>query len=494
VKVNIVVDNRIRMPLDQLTADARAAIQAKFTHDNPKRAALIAMELPHWSEPAEIATWRVEGGHLTVPRGGMRLVRALLAERGVAWSAEDRRIAGVQADLGLTHSRELRPYQVRLRDAALAAENCILRAPTGSGKTSVGMALSAEFSRRGIRTLVVVSSGALHEQWIARARDELGVAKGDLGVIGAGKYRLATLTVAMQQTLAKRTDDPELLAHFGAVICDEVQLFAAPTFFAAVDPFPARYRIGISADHRRKDGKEFLIHDVFGAVAEEVSQDALIEQGHVLDVEVRVVPTAFSADWYGMPKDFHTGEPTGKVLDIDRLYNEMRADGAREALVMAAVVDEARAGNQVLAMSHRVEHCRQIDRACAAADVRTGLMLGGEENRLEFAATREGLEAGRVRAAAGTYQAIGYGIDLPSAGIVVCATPLASNRQNFGQARGRACRPSPGKEARLYYLWDREVFGLKHLQNLVAWNNLVRVWEGGKWVDGRAYLRAERAA
>ncbi len=74
------------------------------------------------------------------------------------------------------------------------------------------------------------------------------------------------ITIAIQKTLAAHGVDDELRSFFGAVICDEVQLFGAKTFYEVIDPWPAKYRIGVSADERRKDRKEFLIHHQFGEV------------------------------------------------------------------------------------------------------------------------------------------------------------------------------------------------------------------------------------
>ena len=127
--------------------------------------------------------------------------------------------------------------------------------------------------------------------------------KSSIGIIQGKRRSMKPLTIAMQKTLAQNPLTAEEMNYFGVVICDEVQLFAAKTFIKAVDPFPAKYRVGISADHRRKDKKEFLIHDLFGGVAAEISRNELISLGVIVDTEIRVVPTDFQAPWYGRPDD-----------------------------------------------------------------------------------------------------------------------------------------------------------------------------------------------
>jgi len=252
---------------------------------------------------------------------------------------------------------------------------------------------------------------------------------------------------------------------------------------AAIDPFPAKYRIGISADERRRDKKEFVIHDLFGDVAVDIKREDLIESKHVLDVEVRVVPTEFDAPWFGFDK---SGDARTD-LDFDRLLGEMTSDDGRNALAIKCVLDEVTAGEQVLLMSHRREHCQRLAEKVAAAGVRVGLLIGGADYAKEFMRAREGVLSGALRVGVGTYQAIGTGVDLPRVGVAVCATPIAGNRQFFGQVRGRVCRVAEGKsDARLWYLWDRGVY-ITHLRNLSAWNERVLVLDGGKWHDARSW-------
>ncbi len=488
MKVQVAVDNRIRVDLREWRDDPGMSgvlelLKQDFTHVNPQREMLRRIGKPHWGEPKTIETWHQDDEQLSLPRGGMDRVRRRLEEAGLARRVVDDRERGDPAGEDLPdHRLQLYPYQEKAVQAALRQECGIIRAPTGSGKTCVGFAL---VGRIKVATLIIVYNTGLFDQWVKRAQKELGMRAEDIGCIRGSKFKLRPLTIAMQQSINARGVDEKLASYFGMVIVDEVQRAAARTMFDAVDPFAARYRFGISADQRRKDKKEFLTQDLFGGVIEDIKRSDLIKSGHVLDVQVRVVPTDFSAPWYGMASE---DEPDLE-LDTVRLTAEIADDVGRNELVLAAVMNEVE-DEQVLVFSHRREHCLVIDRRLVMMGVRTGFLIGGEDYRQEFVKSVAGVEQGSIRVGVGTYQAVGQAIDLPGVSVGVAATPIAANRQVFNQVRGRLCRVAAGKKsARLYYLYDRHVFGRKHLENLVQWNADVVVQEGGVWVPAREYLK-----
>jgi superfamily II DNA or RNA helicase len=261
-------------------------------------------------------------------------------------------------------------------------------------------------------------------------------------------------------------------------VVDEVHGAAAARAHEAVDVFPARYRVGISADIARKDGKEFLIHDSFGAIEYEIDREELVRQGIILDVEVRVVETSFEAPWYG-----GDGGPSAEY-DFNRLLDEMQQDDGRNALIAELIAREVAAGEQVVALAHRRDHCRIIDAALAARGVKSGFLIGGDDYAAQYDRTKAGLRSGEVRVGIGTMKAIGQGIDMPSVGVGVLSTPVAANRLRFNQARGRFCRKPEGKtRAVLYYLLDTNVGGYAgHMRNLVAWNPTVTIEQDGSWI------------
>lgn len=484
MELRLRIDSRARLEggakLDRPTL---SALKREFEHDNPEHGKKKRLGLPTWNEPKVLKTWREEGNDLTFPRGGTSRVLGILRDLGIDVEVKDGRQYGIEVDLP-SHKRALYPFQEDIVAKAIEREQCIVRAPTGSGKTTALIAIAAAVR---VPTLVVVHSAALLEQWRERAISELGLRPKQVGIVQGRKFDLRPLTLTIQKTMAGvAAGSKEVRDYFGCVIADEVHLFAASTFFACVDPFPARYRIGASADHRRKDRREFLIHDLFGDVAADVSRKELIESGHVLDVEIRVLPTEFAAPWYGVPED----KEDERVLDFVRLVQDMSNDPERNWAAIRRVREEIANGEQVLVMAHEREHCMRLGQLLVSVGVKTGYLLGGPESAKEFASTVKGLKDGTVQVGVGTYKAIGTGIDIPRIGVAIAVTPIAGNQQFFGQVRGRVCRTSEGKtKARLYVLWDRFVYP-RHLKNLLAWNAEVVVRDtSGGWVPARHYLR-----
>jgi superfamily II DNA or RNA helicase len=499
--LQIIVDRRIRVPSNGLTVDIISELKEGFEHKNPEFFKRLNLGLPLWNVPKVIRTWEEESkwdkSWITFPRGGLQRVRDVLDTYEIDRSILDKRTLGESAVLDPMpdHNVELYPYQVEMRDKGIEAQTCILKAGTGSGKTTVAFAIAGKLK---LPTLVMVSTRALFDQWFTRAQKEMGLKKKEIGIIRGSTMRLAVLTIAMQKTLSLRVPlDEDLAKFFGLFIVDEVQLAAASTFIKAIDPVHAKYRIGISADHRRKDGKEFLVVDEFGPVAHEVSRQQLIESKHIVDTEIRVIPTDFAAPWYGMPTDNDDEEVPNdeKELDFDRLLKEMNDDDARNDRALQAIRMGLDQGEQVLVMAHRREHCRVLDQQLVRNGIKTGFLIGGDDYRKQFVETRELFEKGKLQVAVGTFQAIGYGIDLPKAAVVVCATPIAGNKFFFNQVRGRICRLAKNKtDSWVYYLWDKQVYGARHLRNLIKWNNKrVQVWSGeAGWIDGKTYLKMEK--
>ncbi|NQT20878.1 MAG: DEAD/DEAH box helicase family protein, partial [Planctomycetes bacterium] len=148
----------------------------------------------------------------------------------------------------------LRPYQQAGIDEITQKMhlNPILVAPTGSGKTVMGVAL---VERLGVRCLWL----AHRTELIQQAATRLGAYGLSVGIIKAGfpAAPFCRCQVASVQTLIRRDLPPAQL-----VIVDECHHATATTYRKILEGYPQAPRVGLTATPFRLDGKG--LGDLFG--------------------------------------------------------------------------------------------------------------------------------------------------------------------------------------------------------------------------------------
>jgi len=491
-QVQVLIDNRIRIPLSQLSVALVLKVQRQFTYDNPEYRKLKAIRgfVPR-GVPETLRSWELSTCELSVPRGALDKLRDVLGALRVRRAkCMGRPLASPLPE----HRIRLRPYQEEIKRVCThelgLSGTALIRSPQGSGKTTTGFAIASEIN---LATLVVVPTERIFKQWVDGALKNLGLEADEVGIIRGNKRVIRPLTIGMQQTL--RNCAHEYADVFGLVIGDEAQRFAASTFFDVIDVLKAVYRVGLTADERRSDKKEFLVHDVFGPVLLEVSRETLIAQGAIIDAEIRVVPTEFDAPWYTELAPLKRAQSHNQ----QRLTVELEGNKARNALVMEVLGWCVEEGEPTITLAWHREHCATLNSMSLARGWDSGLLLGGAESRDEFDRTERELRECSLNQAVGTYQAIGVGFDLPLVSRGIFAAPCAgkSGKQQFAQFTGRYERPSPetGKVEQdaviVYYFWDRKVFGLWPLIHISRWKPKVKVLDGEHWVNAKQFIREE---
>lgn len=474
--VPVTVDSRLRLP-PGLPRDLVQELRGLFRYSNPEFHKKQRMGHSTFGVERTVSSWREDpDGGLSLPRGGLRRMREALEKRGYAAVVKDRRVSLPEVEWPELEV-ELHWYQQEAHGLCLKVQQGIVRAPTGSGKSVLALAVAASTKQP---TLVIMRDSNLLEQWKSEAEDKLGMDPKEIGLLtGARKLRIgARLTLGLQQTLSSPAFPwAEVTPYIGCVMVDEAHTAASKTFQVAIESIPAKYRLGFTADESRKDKREWLLYDSFGEVLYTIPREALEEEGFVVPVRVRLVPTHFEADWY---RDAPMGEKNfGQLLDA------MVRDEAREQQLVELVKWLARSEQVPLfVFSQRKEHAAQLaDRKLFAEGLRSGLMLGGAQHKVRFRDDKARLKAGKLPVAVGTYQALGTGHNVPQLRAALMALPIGDNRQFFNQVRGRVCRAFPGKEeGLLYVLWDRRVFP-EAPRRFSSWNGgLVEVLgEGGRW-------------
>jgi superfamily II DNA or RNA helicase len=498
VKVLIAtIDSRIRLSSDA-PKPLLAALRAEFSHVNPDFHKRRNSGRSTWGVSSVIKTYQqkaFEDGSISLelPRGGVKRLIEIATGHGVNIRWIDNRVtAPVQWP---EWNPEIVPrwYQREFVNAVIAGRNCIGRAPTGSGKS---IALLAALHQLGQRALIIVRDGNLLKQWVAEACRVLKCSKSEIGIFGSGRVWKPGkfLTLALQQSLHTRAESGELaemVKVFGAVAIDEAQTIAARTFLEDVTCFASKWILGVSADERRRDGKEFLTHDMIGPVVYEIDRETIEGEGVVVPVVYRVIVSEHRADWYA------GAEPADR--DFNALIAELTESETRNELIVSVVqsIIDFKEETPMLVFTHRREHASELaDRKFLDLGIHSGLLLGGTgSQQVRYQDDLAKLKAEKLRIAVGTFKALGVGIDIPNVRSGLISTPLsAKNPQFANQVRGRICRGLAGKEEGiLYYIWDRHIFP-QQLSALWDWSaERVEFWDGANWIRATSLKQLKAA-
>lgn len=304
-------------------------------------------------KPRAVPCWREDGEFLWMPRN-----YPIVPE-----SVDHHTTTGISARFDTTAIR-LDPERQQDQCAPAVIDHLfkwgdgILVSPTGTGKTVLGLYIGAYFGR-AIGWPVYAS----HMEDNVRAHAHLiGLSDDDIGVVRSDRCDLGKpLTIMYVQSLLARRYPDELYQQFGIVVCDEVNRHGAPEWKATLEQFPAVYRLGMSADPRRRDGLDPIVSWLFGDVA--------FRAKRVVPRDAKP-PTVVAFKW-GREYSYNSycrwrrgldgwesGDPHPTKYD-----KRLARDAERNRMLMDEVHRALSSGRQILCLSRFVDHlivCRGI--------------------------------------------------------------------------------------------------------------------------------------
>ncbi|MDD1621950.1 MAG: DEAD/DEAH box helicase [Methylococcaceae bacterium] len=436
--------------LSDLTGAEIASIKKSLTYQNPKYLEALKQSRSVRGIPKTIELFQGTDDGLSIPRG------ISLALLGV--------VAGDVMDDHHSHPVEItsiiepRTYQERALREMVSAGGGVLVAPTGSGKTTIGIELA---SRLGERCLILVKSKDLAEQWIGAIKKFTGL---DAGLIGGGKWKESEqFTVALVQTLFKH-DGP---LDYGLVIVDECHNVPARQAFAVINRQRAKYRFGLSATPQRRDDLEMMIHAALGPLVAEIESSEV--SGAVLPV---TVPT-LQYNFQGNPKSW-----------VD-FINKLAEDPERNRLIVNSAIKSSRSiGTAVL--TGTVEHAEKLHQRIKQHGIDALLLHGKLPKKLREERMHGAPDCQLI---IGTLSLLSEGIDWPHVGAVIFASPVSAavNKETPAATRliqsiGRARRPFPGKlVAHVMDIIDanRIVYSVRQrgMPPSMLWNPVRQYWD-----------------
>lgn len=416
-----------RLYLTGLTDEQTGRIKQTLTFRNPKYDEALQFGRSTWSIPASLGLFEDTPHGLGIPRG-----------HSLDWLTDcdiqdDRNSHPVQT----VTSIESRVYQERVIQLAVNHGGGVIIAPTGAGKTTMGIEIAA---RLGERCLILVKSIDLAKQWQAEIKRLTGLG---CGLIGDGKWQEGeAFTVGLTPTLVKHENSLD----YGLIIVDECHNIPAAQAYMVINRQAAKYRLGLSATLQRRDNLEFMIHAALGAVVAEVKAD---------EVGAAVLPVTVSTLRYDLK-----GNPDSWAAFI----NLIEMDDARNCLLVASAIKSSRAtGTAVLTAT--VSHAEKLHGLIQQQGVDTLLLHGQLAKKEREQRMNDALNSSLI---VGTLSLLSEGIDWPHVGAIVFAALVSASvdkatpsATRLIQSIGRARRPYPGKStAFVLDVIDSHPFGL----------------------------------
>ena len=365
--------------------------------------------------------WHEDANHLYLPKHFGIERYGQVPEREVAKTA----------DTHWEFAGAIRPAQLPVVNSFLLPEphDGILSLHTGGGKTVCALYIA---SRLKVPTLVVVHNTFLRDQWIDRIKAFLPNAR--IGRVQADVVDVQDkdVVIVMLQTLSMKELNDNLFAPIGLVIVDECHHIASEVFVQALPKVTSRHMLGLSATPERKDKLMFAIHWFLGPLLYKS------DTGDSVDTQVRVEMYEYEND---DPEFNEIVTSSQGMVSVPIMVNKLATCEDRTRWLVRILVDVLEEGRQVLVLSDRVQHCKDIldglpddvkDQACilsqaVKADVRT-----------EYCKTKTILIA--------TYSMCKEGFDVPTLNTLVMATPRPDIDQIVGrilrvEKTGRAVHP-----------------------------------------------------
>jgi superfamily II DNA or RNA helicase len=326
--------------------------------------------------------------------------------------------------------KKLRPEQGAALQTILSAYHGnqlggLVQAPCGWGKTAWSCALIHALQ---VPTLVIVHKEFLMGQWLERIQDFLPGAQVGIAQQQQCDYKGKHIVVGMVHSLAKGTYPKAFYDWPGLVLVDECHRIGARTWSPVPAFFKARFRIGLSATPRRKDGADKVFHYHLGKVLFAAKEQRLKPTIKRVYSKFRLVKT---------PTFNPNLAPESLVL------NFLCANDQRNRRIVELMIDAVKSGRKLLILSKRIAHLNRLEamfhrewkEGNHGAAVSTGYYVGGMSEEARY-------QASFARVIFATAQFAAEGLDIPALDTLFLVNPMG----DVEQAVGRILRPYEGKK------------------------------------------------
>lgn len=408
--LSLVVSNQIILPRAQLSPSIIHFLKDELNFLNTEYLTKRRLGKSTYGVEKYFKLINESGGTISLPRGFLNQLTAFLDSQRIAYAIREDH--AVLDEVNFNNNIELTPEQASVVKQAIGQNQGVVVAPSGSGKTIMGLELIAQ---RKQPALILVHRKQILDQWIERIQTFLGIAKTHIGRYSGIKKKIGKqVTVGLLQSLARKGDLSELRNSFGTIIVDECHHIPASTFREVIAQMNPKYLYGLTATPKRKHNDEKLIYAYIGDIIAQmdVSDVPIYEQkvsAGAPDVLIRStnldVPFKFTTDNFQL---------LAKIISCDT---------GRNKLIIENILNEIGNNKKVLVLSERKEHLEILNlylkNKCET------IVVSGDDSASSRKSKLAQIESGHYQTILSTGQFLGEGVDIRGMTCLVLAFPFA---------------------------------------------------------------------
>lgn len=343
--------------------------------------------------------------------------------------------------LEMKKNYELRDYQLRILDEFHRRDNrATILMPTGSGKTLIAL----EAARRlGLKTVIIVPTLALLEQWMFRVSDLLSVKEDKIGVWGGGLKRVGEVTIATYAGASRVVFLDKYMDQFGFVIFDEVHRIENPNYLEIAYRLTAPFRMGLTATLDKQTYYDRQLDYVIGEIIEGPSITELELAGWIPGFDYQAIPVELT-------------ETEKKLLRGRRGKGVLKREMKRKLIYLSSTKLEVlerlllrHKNDRVIVFTRHIESAREIGKIFGIP------MITSTVAPKERSAILHMFSKGELTKIV-TAEALDEGVDVPEVNVAIIVSGRGSNRQLI-QRIGRALRGVGGSKVKIYEIYTKGV-------------------------------------
>ena len=247
---------------------------------------------------------------------------------------------------------KLKPYEYQEKaiQTMIKSKRGILNARCGAGKSIMAIEI---IRRIGYKALIICHTTELLNQFKDYLVNDLGMQKGDYGIIASGKVEIGNLvTIALRQTMVN-VDLLKYKYEWGTIVVDECHNIAGNVTYVSqyqkiLSNLAAEYRFGLSATAFRADGLTKCMYALTNKIK------YVVEEIEIADKIIKAVIQPVYTD-YEIPEYAQNVDGT---LDYSKMPTVLAEDKGRNELILDLLKQNK--DNYCLVLSDRLTGLKQL--------------------------------------------------------------------------------------------------------------------------------------